>query len=307
MALGQSDVAISPALTTGKIATNRHKLVRLSVVGQVTSPRYPPPPANPYRISIHGEPMVLPGTGGVTYNIRIGHRVQDIVGDHVEPAVTMKNPDENANGGLNILACIGNRASILSGGAAGSTGVVTGKHGGAEHVMVDFAFDVLERMVPGDKILVKSFGTGLELEGLPDVKCMSIDPDFFDAWINEIRGGKLVVPVTHRIPAGVMGSGLGRDNAYRGDYDITMFDEATVKEYGLDTLRLGDIVAIVDADSTYGRYYHQGSVTIGIIAHGDSIIAGHGPGVTCLLSSRLGAIDPTIDPNANIGSILGLI
>ena len=251
--------------------------------------------------------MVLPGTGGVTYNIRIGHRVQDIVGDHVEPAVTMKNPDDHANGGLNILACIGNTATVLSGTAAGAAGVITGKHGGAEHVMVDFAPDVLERMVPGDKILVKSFGTGLALDGLPDVKCMSIDPDFFEAWIQEIRDGKLVVPVTHRVPAGVMGSGLGRDNAYRGDYDITMFDEATVEEYGLGNLRLGDIVAIVDADSTYGRYYHKDSVTIGIIAHGDSIIAGHGPGVTCLLSSRSGAIEPVIDANANIGTILGLI
>lgn len=50
-----------------------------------------------------------------------------------------------------------------------------------------------------------------------------------------------------------------------------------------------------------------GAVTIGIIAHGDSIVAGHGPGVTCLLTSRSGALHPVIDPDANIGIILGLI
>jgi hypothetical protein len=229
------------------------------------------------------------------------------VGDHVEPAVSMKNPDDTANGGLNVLSCVGNVATVLSGAACGATGVITGKHGGAEHVMVDFPTESLEQMVPGDQILVKSFGTGLALADFPDIKCMSVDPDFFAAWVSETRDGKLVVPVTHLCPAGVMGSGLGRDNAFRGDYDITMFDEDTVEEYGLGDLRLGDLVAIVDADSTYGRYYHKGSVTIGIIAHGNSIIAGHGPGVTCLLTSRSGAIEPVVDSKANIGQILGLI
>lgn len=287
------------------IGTNRERLVRMSVTGQVTHPRLAG--NSPYRISIHGEPCVLPATGGVSYNIRVGHKVMDIVGDHVEPAVSMKNRDEPSNGGLNVLACVGNIATVLSGASRGSAGVVTGKHGGAEHVMVDFSPAVLDTMVPGDQILVKSFGTGLELPDFPDIRCMSLDPDFFEAWIRESRDGKLVVPVTHLCPAKVMGSGLGRDNAFRGDYDITMFDEQTVDEYGLDTLRLGDLVAIVDADATYGRYYHQGSITIGIICHGNSIIAGHGPGVTCLLTSRSGAIEPVISPDANIGQILELI
>ncbi|HUZ02171.1 MAG TPA: DUF4438 domain-containing protein [Thermomicrobiaceae bacterium] len=305
MSTGRSTAAPQTALAG--FETNRAKLVRLSVVGEVTPPRYAPPPANPYRISTDGEPRVLPGTGGVTYNVRLGHRVRDIVGDHVEPAVSMKNPDDGANGGLNVLACIGNRATVLGGEAAGTSGVVTGKHGGAEHVMVDFPPDALERMIPGDRILVKSFGTGLAVPDVPDLKCMSLDPDFLDHWALGVRNGKLVVPVTHRVPAAIMGSGLGRDNAYRGDYDITMFDDETVAEHGLEDLRLGDLVAIVDADASYGRYLRRGSVTVGIIAHGDSIIAGHGPGVTCLLTSRSGAIEPVVDAGANIGHILGLL
>lgn len=286
------------------IQTNRANLVRMSVTGQVVHPRVNP--RSPYRISIHGEPRVLPATGGVTYNVRVGRRVDSIVGDHVEPGASIKHPDAESNGGLNVLACVGNPAEVLSGKASGSVGVVTGKHGGAEHVMVDFPEDVLEKLVPGDRILVRSFGVGLELPDFPDIKCMSLDPDFFEKWVTESRDGKLVVPVTHKVPAGVMGSGLGRDNAFRGDYDITMFDPQIVAEHGLDTLRLGDLVAIMDADATYGRYYNTGSVTIGIIVHGNSIIAGHGPGVTCLLSSRSGAIDPVIDSGANIVEILGL-
>ena len=47
-----------------------------------------------------------------------------------------------------------------------------------------------------------------------------------------------------------MGSGLGRDNTFRGDYDINLFDPETVREFGLEDLRLGDIVAITYSVST---------------------------------------------------------
>jgi hypothetical protein len=103
-----------------------------------------------------------------------------------------------------------------------------------------------------------------------------------------------------------MGSGLGRNNVYRGDYDINLFDERMVEEYGLNDLRFGDFVAILDADSTFGRHYSTGAVSVGIIVHGDSYVAGHGPGVTGLLTSRTGQIAPVIDPGANIADLLGL-
>jgi hypothetical protein len=85
-----------------------------------------------------------------------------------------------------------------------------------------------------------------------------------------------------------------------------MFDPGIVAEYGLDELRFGDFVAIQDADSTFGRYYRTGAISIGIIVHGDSAIAGHGPGVTGLLSSRAGDILPVIDASANLADLLGL-
>jgi hypothetical protein len=287
------------------ITTNREHLVKLSVMGEVSQPRVRA--ATTYRVSYQGEPLVVPATGGIAYNIRVGHKISEIVGDHVEPAVSLRNPDDTANGGLNTFACIGNTAEILTGNARGATGTVTGKHGGIEHVMIDFPFETLEQMKPRDQILIKSFGTGLRLPDFPDVLPTSLDPDFFAKWVTETRNGKLVVPVTHTVPARVMGSGLGRDNVNRGDYDITMFDDETVQEYKLDSLRLGDLVAILDSDSTFGRYYHKGSISIGIIAHGDSFQSGHGPGVTGLLTSKSGATEPVIDAHANIGEILDLI
>ena len=99
----------------------------------------------------------------------------------------------------------------------------------------------------------------------------------------------LHVPVAKIVPAAIMGSGLGRATVARGDYDIQTFDPQMVAQYGLDELRFGDIVAITDADHRYGRIFRTGAVSIGIVAHGRSFIAGHGPGVTSLMTSPSGA------------------
>jgi hypothetical protein len=103
-----------------------------------------------------------------------------------------------------------------------------------------------------------------------------------------------------------MGSGLGANQTYSGDYDIQLFDENTRKEYGLDDLRLGDLVAILDADYSYGRIYKQGAVSVGIVVHTNCITSGHGPGVTTLFTSSSGKIIPKVDAKANIASILKL-
>ncbi len=216
----------------------------------------------------------------------------------------MRNPDERQSGGLNVLATIGNEARLVTGDGKGGVGIVTGKHGGIEHVMVDFPDDVLNKMTIGDRMQFRAYGVGLTFLDYPDVRVMSLNPRIVEQWGIGERDGKLTVPVAKRVPAGIMGSGLGRDNAYRGDYDITMFDPLMVEQYDLADLRLGDFIAIEDADATFGRYYRTGSITIGIIAHADSNLAGHGPGVTCLLSSKSGAIDPVLDRGANIADIL---
>jgi hypothetical protein len=85
-----------------------------------------------------------------------------------------------------------------------------------------------------------------------------------------------------------------------------MFCEATCEEYGLEDLRFGDLVAIMDADHSYGRIYRRGAVSVGIVTHSDCVIAGHGPGVTTLFTSKTGAIKPVIDPDANIAKLMKL-
>jgi hypothetical protein len=298
-----------PVEEKAMLRTNVDKLVKISVVGEVASPIYG---RGIYNISAEGVPMVLPGVGGITYNVRVGDPACGWEADHVEPGVSIENKENDptfgrgANTALNVLSCVGNEAVVVSGDAKGAKGVVTGKHGGIEHVLVDFQPETLEKLMLGDKVLVKAFGVGLKLLDFPDVKVMNMDPRFLEALDPKPVGDKLEVPVTHVIPAAIMGSGLGANQTYSGDYDIQLFDEATRKEYGLDDLRLGDLVAILDADHSYGRIYRKGAVSVGIVVHTNCVTSGHGPGVTTLFTSSTGKIIPKIDSKANIAYILKL-
>jgi hypothetical protein len=118
--------------------------------------------------------------------------------------------------------------------------------------------------------------------------------------------GKLEVGVSHVVPAAMMGSGIGKIHAHSGDYDIQLLDKRTVAKLGLGDIKLGDIVAIKDADNTFGRMYRRGAVTIGVVVHSDCVLSGHGPGVTTIMSHSRGGIVPRIDPGANIAKILGI-
>ncbi|MEM3357179.1 MAG: DUF4438 domain-containing protein [Candidatus Bathyarchaeia archaeon] len=291
------------------LKTNVDKLVKISVVGEVASPVFG---RSVYNISAEGNPLVLPGVGGITYNVRVGDPACGWEADHVEPGVSIENKEndprygQGANTALNVLACVGNEAVVVSGDAKGAKGVVTGKHGGIEHVLVDFQPETLEKLMLGDKVLIKAFGVGLKLLDFPDVKVMNMDPNFLKAINPKVKKDKLEVPVTHVIPAAIMGSGLGANQTYSGDYDIQLFDEHTRKEHGLDDLRLGDLVAILDADHSFGRIYRKGAISIGIVVHTNCVTSGHGPGVTTLFTSSSGRIVPKIDAKANIAHLLRL-
>ena len=194
------------------LRTNAHKLVKISVMGEVASPIVG---KAVYNISAKGAPSVLPGVGGITYNLRVGDPACGWEADHVEPGVSIENKEndsrfgQGANTALNVLSCVGNEASVVSGDAKGAKGIVAGKHGGIDHVLVDFQPAVLEKLILGDKILVKAYGVGLKLTEFPDVKVFNMDPRFLDALNPKPNGEKLEVPVSHIVPAAIMGSGLG--------------------------------------------------------------------------------------------------
>lgn len=284
------------------LRTNESRLVEVIVEGEPSPPR----PRGMYNVTPRGEAIMVPGTGGICTNVRVGDSVFGFEADHLEPAVSVKHNDNDINSGLNLLACVGNEATILDGPAAGETGVVTGKHGGIEHVFVDFPPKVLRKLRYGNKIQILGKGMGLKLLDIPEVAVFNLAPSLLKKMKPVLKEGKLRVKVAKLVPACIMGSGLGSNVSHRGDYDIQMFDQSVVEEWGLGDLRLGDLVAIQDTDHTYGRIYLRGAVTVGIVSHGACLTAGHGPGVTTLLTSATGAIEPVLDRGANIATLLGL-
>ncbi len=288
------------------LRTNLSKLVALSVQGQVT----PPLQRGAYRVDREGVPFVLPGTGGISYNVKVGDPAFGWAGDHIEPCVsTAATIDERGsakNQAYNTLSCVGNEAVVISGDAKGARGVVTGTHGGIEHVIIDFADADLEKLVIEDKVLIKSFGQGLQFLDYPGIFVRNLDPRLLDKLDIEQKDGKLIVPVAKRIPAKLMGSGIGSASTASGDYDITTTDQAEIKALSLDELRFGDLVVLEDSDNRYGRSYRKGALTVGIIVHSDCLLAGHGPGVTTLFTAIDGSLAVRLESEANLGRMLNI-
>jgi hypothetical protein len=285
------------------VQTNRSRLVIQLLSGQVAPPLLS---TSLYDVGADGVPRILPGVGGIVLNLRVGDSVFALEGDHIEPAVSAHHADERVNAAFCTLSCIGNAVTVASGDAKGERGVVTGKHGGVEHLLIDFPPATMERMKIGDELVVRAVGVGLALENAGDVRVFNCDPDLLEKLGLRREHGVFSVPVARIVPAAVMGSGLGRQTVARGDYDIQCFDPKIVAEYGLDQLRLGDVVAIRDADNSYGRIYRSGAVSVAVVSHSASMMAGHGPGVTTLLTSASGALAPVLDERANLARILGL-
>jgi hypothetical protein len=282
----------------------------VAVAGQIA---HPVGAANPYRIGNDGVPRVLPAAGGIVLNHRIGDRCVGLAGDHVEPGVALHNNSREVVGARNgpnraliTYACVGNRARVISGPCAGQWGLVTGKHGGVDHVIADFPQAVLHRLNIGDRIQIYSYGLGMRLVEHPEVRVFSCAPSLLMRWGIVERGGALKVPVTHLIPARIMGSGLGKNTVWRGDYDIQLFDAETRRRHRLGSLRFGDLVAIRDADVSFGPSYRKGWLTLGVIVHGDSTASGHGPGVTPLMSGPVQRLQPVYDENANLAAVFNL-
>lgn len=278
--------------------TNKEKCAMQSIQGTVDHPKMR---GDGYRVGFDGKGRIIPATGGITYNFFIGDGCMGLAADHLEPGVSTRNMEANENNAYNVLACIGNKATVISGEAKGSVGWVSGVHGGIDHVMLAFDAATLEKLTGDDKFLIKSYGQGLCLLDHPEITVMNLDPELLEKLnIVENADGTISIPVTHVVPAELMGSGLGSSTTMSGDYDIMTHDPESYAQYHLDTLRFGDIVMIENHSNVNGPDYLKGAVTVGVICHSDSFTSGHGPGVTVLFTSRKSLIQPIMSENANL-------
>ncbi len=147
-------------MATETIRSNRERLVRTRLGARVQPAR-----AN-QAVAPDGRLMQRPGQGGVVLGIGLGDRAGGWQADHLEPGVTLGHPDPAANHAFQVLCCVGNRATMLEGPAAGASGLVYGKHGG---VLATFAPEELEKIAPGERVAIEAVGVGLEVEGEPDL------------------------------------------------------------------------------------------------------------------------------------------
>lgn len=280
------------------LKTNKEKVVVISVEGKIQHPGK----NSDFITDSYGKCHVRTATGGICYNVKVGDCCMDLSADHTEPGVTTSNDNNDFEcSGYAMYSCIGNKARVMTGLGESAVGYVTGKHDFC-NIMVYFDDITLQKLAPDDKILVEGCGQGLKIEGYPQVEVMNIDPELLENLGITEKDGKLIVPVAKKIPAYLMGSGLGASSSQKGDYDIMTQDRKTIQKLGLEDMRFGDIVLLEDCDTCYGRGYFKGAVTIGVIIHGDCIKPGHGPGVTTIMSTRQPIIEGVIDENANIAN-----
>jgi hypothetical protein len=292
------------------IKTNLEKLVDMAVCGDAASPSTCD--AAP-RTGADGAGYLPVRLSGINFSVKVGDPALDWAGAHeTAPGVALANPEGGANEALVALSCIGNDAVVVGARLDGKdvklvgfAGTVTGKT--CDRVLVHFPRRVVEKLCVGDRIQVRASGAGLKLLDYPDVTCLNLSPRLLKALNPSEKGGRVRIPVAKVIPGKLLGHGLGCATGATGDLDIQAGSPEAVKEYALDQLRLGDLVALADIDAATGGRWQPGSVSVGVVVHGASRRAGRGPGVSPILASPKGAIEPIITRKANLADLLGLV
>ena len=288
----------SPMTGAATLATNAERLVRQPLRGEVW-------PAladrHAYRVDADGAPFVLPGMGGVTLGVHPGDDAAGYAADHLEPGLSIRHRAPAANYALQFLSCIGNVVTVRSGPAAGATGRVIGQHA---YVLADLAEDDLAQVASGDLVDVLAVGQGLTLTAHPDIVVKNAAPDLLTALgVHTRDDGRLVVPVAVRVPAAAVGAGAGMVSEFANtDLMGAYAGQGEDLSLGLESLRIGDVVALDDQDHRYGRGWRPGWTTIGVISTGHCRLFGHGPGPSTILSGPSEAFALVDEAAANLST-----
>ncbi len=288
------------------ITPNAADLVSVSLMGMVANPSLSGLPAEPYRLDADGRPFLWPTFGGIVYNVSVGDSAFGWSGDCIHPGVSICHPDANKNRGLNIFACIGNTAMVVSGAAMGAKGTVTGKSGRfSDQVIVHFDADTRRKLAVDDRITIRSEGVGLTVAEYPAIAFKSLSAALFDLLPKKNTGSQLQIGVVATVPPHLVGAGAGLTSE-GGSLHMQSTDRAELARHGLDGLRLGDVVAIADTDSRYNHGYLRGAMSIGVVGQTDGPRAGYGPGMTVIMTAPAGQIGTFDAPGTNIADLLEL-
>jgi hypothetical protein len=283
-----------------KVHTNRDRLVTQVLSGEVWPPLAD---RHAYRVDPEGHPFSLPGMGGVTLGVHCGDPATGYAADHVEPGLSVRHREQAANFALQFLSCVANTVTVASGPAAGAEGFVIGQHA---YVLVDLEPEAMEQVTTGDQVTVLALGQGLSLLEHPDIVVKNCSPRLVDALAGGTAAdGRLSLSVAAVVPPEAMGAGVGMISEY-ANTDL-MGAYAGLPEdlsLGLEGLRIGDVVALLDQDHRFGRGHAEGWCTIGVISTGHCMAFGHGPGPSSIMSGPADAFELSLDAGANLGALL---
>jgi hypothetical protein len=256
-----------------------------------------------YRAGPDGQPFALPGMGAVTLGVRCGDPATGYACDHLEPGASIRHHDPAANTALQFLTCVGNEVRVWSGPGSGAVGHVIGQHA---YVLADFPAATMASLAPGDQVSVAAVGQGLVLTDHPAITVKNCSPALVAAMPGGTRpDGRLEVHVAATIPAEAMGAGTGMEPDYANTDLMGAYPgRGEDLSLGLEALRIGDIVALLDSDHRFGRGYREGYLTIGVICTGECALFGHGPGSSSLLTGPAQAFHLVADAGANLSSWL---
>jgi Domain of unknown function (DUF4438) len=280
--------------------------VAVNLLGFVEQPEFG---QTPYQVDWDGRSYVPAGDGGIVLGVRLGESVFARDADHAAPGACLVHPDQAARHALAIYCCIGNRAVVRTGRAAGARGVVLGKRGELGRVITAFGQDDLARMRPADQVAVRACGQGWRPPGFPaEVTIANLDPAALDILpvVTDSTGGTVTAGVRIMVPSKVAGNGIGRPAA-GWDLDLQLRmpagpgssrDPASPDP---PDLLLGDLVAVSDLDTRYNMGYRRGWLTVGVVVHGASRLPGHGPGITPILTGPATALRVQPDQAGHTG------
>ncbi len=237
----------------------------------------------------------------MTLGAACGDPATGYASDHLEPGASVRHRDPGANMAVQFLTCVGNQVTVSGGPAAGATGHVIGQHA---YVLACFGEEASAMITTGDPVTITATGQGLRLTEHPKIMVKNCSPGLIDSMPGGTSpDGRLAVHVAARVPAQAIGAGVGMISEYAntdlmGAY-AGLGDDLSL---GLESLRVGDIVALEHQDHRFGRGYRAGYLTIGVISTGQCMLFGHGPGPSSLLSGPAEAFELIDDPAANLAA-----
>jgi hypothetical protein len=280
---------IEAGVMTASVQTNAGRLLTTRLVGVVQQP------SAHVSVDPDGFARTLPGMGGVFVRPRIGDRAGGWMSDHLEVGASVWHPEPSADHALQVLACVGNRAQVIDGPAAGGVGTVVGKHAST---MVSFSPDVLAALAPGERITIDAVGVGLRIEHEPDIVFHSCSPVLLPLLApSRLGDGRVVVKVARVLPPEAAAAGIGMA-AHSANLDLQV-DQLAGAAAAAD-LRFGDLVALEGHDHRLGRQPRDGWLAVGAICHGRSVGGGHGLGLVTLLSAPADRLGIQVTPDASL-------